>query len=83
MSKVDGKKVTYAALHYPIFVPGSGQVGPTLTAQLSNGSKQAEMTLELPFVRVVVENKGSKTTLMVPLTSFTHMVVDEKNSASS
>lgn len=78
---VDGKSVTYAVLHYPIHTPGTGQVGPTLSSNISNaGAKQAKMTLELPFVRVIIDNQGKKTTLMVPLTSFTHMVVDETNS---
>jgi len=69
-------KVTYAALHFPIFVPQVGQFGPTLTTTGSGAAKGIKMTLEGNFVTLEVQDKNGKPNeILVPLTSFTHMVV--------
>lgn len=77
MSKFESKEVTYAALHYPLFVPGGiGQIGPTLTSIKNPNTKSVKMVLESGFVTVEVTGPQKQTeTLLVPITSFTHMVL--------
>lgn len=75
MSKYDGKKLTYAALHSPVFVPGYGQTSNTLTSTPSGVNKGVDMTVQYPFVEVRLEDKMKKmVTVLVPITQFSHMV---------
>jgi hypothetical protein len=76
MSKANGKEVSYGALHGPIFVPGLGQIGPTLSSASSGSLKAVKMTVDEPFVMLEVADKMGKTVeLPVPISQFTHMVV--------
>jgi hypothetical protein len=77
MSKLNGKSVSYGALHGPIFTPEVGQMGPTLTKDSSGHSKGVKMTIEEPFVVVEVKNKNGKIVeIAVPITNFSHMVTE-------
>lgn len=77
MSKHDGKKLTYAALHSPIFVPGYGQTSNTLTSSLSGTNKGVDMTVCDPFVELKIEDKNKKmVTVLVPITQFSHLVTE-------
>lgn len=76
MSKYDGRKLSYACLHYPIFVPDCAQVGPTLTKAGTGTGKAVDMTVEGDSIVCVLTGKtGQTVTLLIPKTSFTHTVL--------
>jgi len=75
MSKFDGRKLSYACLHYPIFVPDCAQVGPTLTQVGTGTGKAIDMTIEGDSVVCVIKGKTTTVTLLIPKTSFTHTVL--------
>lgn len=76
MSKVDGKKVSYAVAHGTLFIPNThGQFGPTLT--VGGTSKVNDMVVDEPFLLLTIKDtKGQDLCVPVPLTNFSHMVVD-------
>lgn len=79
MSKYNGSKLSYACLHYPIHVPDMGSIGPTLSTIKNPTVKQLDsMTLEDGFVAIEVTNANKIYKILVPITSFTHMVAVPK-----
>lgn len=78
MSALNGKKLKYATLHYPLFVPGLGTIGPTLSNDNSATHKAIEMIVDEPFVSLKGTTNGKSYTMYIPLTSFTHMVLDKE-----
>jgi len=79
MSETTGTKVGYAVLHTGIYIPGSGNVGPTLNLDVT-ASKIAEMTLTkvegMDFL--AIKAKGPNSILvpgvtLVPLANITHL----------
>lgn len=77
MSKYDGKKLTYAALHSPVFVPGYGQTSNTLTSTPSGTNRGVQMVVSDPFVELKIEDKMKKmVTVLVPITQFSHLVTE-------
>lgn len=69
----DLQEVTYAALHGgPIFIPGVGQYGPTLTVGAgSTISRITKMTLSETTLNVEMD----KIKVLIPLANVTHMRV--------
>jgi len=76
MSELNGKEVVYGVTAAPMFVPGCGSVGPTLTSSDGVVHKNITMTLDGSFVVAKVKDKVNQTvTVLIPITSFTHMVL--------
>jgi hypothetical protein len=72
----ESKKLSYAVLHAPVHVPDMGSIGPTLSTIKNPTIKQLEsMTLEDGFVTIKVASSKQVFEVLVPITSFTHMVV--------
>jgi hypothetical protein len=67
----EGVRVNYACLHAPIFIPGAGQYGPTLTADATGKTKDLKMVLYDTVLSV--ETKGVN--VLVPLSMVTHVVL--------
>lgn len=67
MSNTEGTSVMYACLQGTIFIPGVGQKGPTLTADLTG--KDLKMTQFDNFL--VVETKGVKVRISNAMVSHT------------
>ncbi len=65
-----GKEVTYASMHASVFVPGMGQVGPTLSNVQNAGVKATEMTLEETTIALKVREGGKTYTVQVPHSNF-------------
>ncbi len=63
-------EVKYACLHNPIFIPGAGQYGPTLTADVTGKTKDLVMSLENSLL--TVKTKG--VTALIPISMVTHLV---------
>jgi hypothetical protein len=75
-SKINGKELSYAVLHNPIFIPDAGQFGPTLSKTTNGMFKGVKMTIEEPWVILEIQNKlGQLVTVPVPLEMFTHTVL--------
>ncbi len=71
----DGTEIAYGVLVSTIFVPSTGPVGPTLVAGGDIVHKDVKMTLAGQFVKLTVRDKALKPiTILVPVTSFTHLV---------
>lgn len=78
MSSIEGKTLKYAVLHASIFVPGLGQMGPTLSSDASALHKAVKMTVSHPWVLVEIEEKGGgKTVMPIPISGFTHTVLSK------
>lgn len=74
-SPFNGKQLSYAELGGPIFLPGIGQITKVLTNKFDGMNKAIKMTLCEPYVVLEVTDKGGKVRkVLVPYTSFTHMV---------
>lgn len=72
MIQLNKRKVAYAALHSTIFIPGHGQVGPTLDPK-STGSKIKDLTLFAQYGLLLVSMGGKD--VPIPLTNVSHMVL--------
>ena len=79
MTESTGTKISYAVLHTGIYIPGSGNVGPTLNLDVT-ASKIAEMYLtkveDMDFL--AIKAKGPNNILvpgvtLVPLANCTHL----------
>lgn len=77
MSEFNGKKVSYATLKDgPIFIPSYGQLRAELSSTGDGVHKAVEMTIDEPFVILEITDKvGKKITDLIPLTSFSHLVL--------
>ncbi len=73
------REVTYARMHSTIFVPNAGQFGPELNSTSGTASKGINMTLEDGLVTCKLPHKNGKTilTVLIPVTNFTNLVVNE------
>ncbi len=75
-------KISYAVLHENIFVPEAGNINKTLVSQGTPQAKGTPMELrDDGFVELTVPIPNSKRTkkVLVPPTSFTHLVPEESN----
>lgn len=63
--------ISYAKLHVAIHIPGLGEFGPTLTADLNNYKKVDKMSFDGSFL--ILEIKNHK--VLVPEGNITHMVL--------
>lgn len=66
--------VTYACLHGPIFIPGLGQFGPTMTADNVGKTKDLRMILVDGFL--LCDIKGID--VAVPLAYVSHVKLGKK-----
>lgn len=71
----EGRKLQFATLHYPIHIPLFGSLGPTLSKEASAADKSCNMRIEGGFVSLEVSREGIKYNALVPLSSFTHMIL--------
>lgn len=79
MNKYSGRELSYGVLHAPIFIPGIGQFGPTLSKIPSGTSKGVKMTVDEHFVTLEVADKqGQLVEVAVPLNMFTHMTITKQ-----
>jgi hypothetical protein len=62
--------VTYASMHAHVFVPGMGQVGPTLSNVQNAGIKATKMTLKETTILLEVVEKGKTYKVEVPHSNF-------------
>lgn len=67
------KEVTYACLHAPIFIPGAGEYGRTLTNGLTGKARDLKMELTENGLFLKISTKGVQ--VLVPMTMVTHLVV--------
>lgn len=75
-SQHNGKKITYATLTGPIFIPGFGQLNQNISSTGDGLHKGVDMTIHEPWVLLEVKDKVSKpVSILVPCSSFTHMVL--------
>lgn len=76
MSDFNGKKVLYGALPGPIFIPNYGQLRQELSSTGDGLHKSLDMTVCEPWVTLELKDKvGKAFTVLIPMTSFTHMVI--------
>lgn len=76
MSAINGKKLTHATLHNPIFVEDIGSIGSSLHAAHNGLHKAVDMTIDEPFVILRIKDRaGNEKVVPVPITGFTHMVL--------
>ena len=78
-------KVRYAVMHGTIHTPETGAIGPVLSNVFDPQRYPVNMTLSDDSKRITVEafhpkNRKQSTKLEIPITNFTHFVLDEKNS---
>jgi hypothetical protein len=69
-------KLSYCKLHDIIFVPGVGQVGPTLETQQTGIAPAYGLNLNGSFLEIRTSNKQTKAPIfiLVPITNVSHMV---------
>lgn len=78
MSKLNGKKLSFARIVAPAFVPNFGELKGDLQTS-TPGTKVLSMTVDEPFIMVDVKDKLSQSlTIAVPLTSFSHVVAEKE-----
>lgn len=80
-------KVRFAVLHNVMFIPekhgGCGQAGPTLEpGPVNRGSIKSMIKNDSELV-VIMERTNKETTVCIPLTNVSHMVLDETNSKAT
>lgn len=64
-------------MHAHVFVPGMGQVGPTLSSVQNAGVKATKMTLLTNTIQLEVIEKGKTYSVEVPHSNFICWVLEE------
>ncbi len=65
-----GKEVVYASMHASVFVPGMGQVGPTLSNVQNATVKATKMSLNETTITLEVKEGGKTYNVEVPHSNF-------------
>lgn len=76
MANKESSEVTYGQLGGSVYIPGVGQLGPTLSSK-TTGSKVIKMQLVDNLVNLTCKGEGGKTlsNICIPVTYFISMVL--------
>lgn len=76
MSDINGKSVTYAKLHAPIFIPKVGNLKDTLEPGSNHDTKTLKLEVQEPWILAEFKDEvGKKVSVALPTTSFSHVVL--------